>query len=61
MINKINFKSLLFLILIIGGDFIYAQSTYVGADLDSTAILIGDQINLNLKASFPANNKVFWA
>jgi len=60
MINKLNFKSLLFIILIIGGDFIYAQSTYVSADLDSTAILIGDQINLNLKASFPANNKVFW-
>ncbi len=57
---KLNFKSLLFLILIIGGDFIYAQTTYVGADLDSTAILIGDQINLNLKASFPANNKIYW-
>ncbi|MBI9037476.1 MAG: hypothetical protein JEY97_05015 [Bacteroidales bacterium] len=55
-----NLKNLLFLLLIIGGKLIYAQSTYVSADLDSTAILIGDQINLNLKASFPANNKVYW-
>jgi len=63
MINKINIlnlKNLLFLLLIIGGKLIYAQSTYVSADLDSTKILIGDQINLNLKASFPANNKIYW-
>ncbi len=59
--NKIsNLKTILFLILIVVGNLSFAQSTYVSADLDSTAILIGDQINLNLKASFPADNKILW-
>ena len=59
--NMIPFKSLIFIMLMmLPGIKVAAQNVEAYSKLDSSAIMIGDQINLEIGISIPENFKVIW-
>ncbi|MBN2637773.1 MAG: hypothetical protein JXR65_01650 [Bacteroidales bacterium] len=61
MIKKKYFPALLSIILLLAGTGLYAQQVpKVTATLDTNAIMIGDQIGLNIKVSVPKGYQVYW-
>ncbi len=61
-IFKTNYKIKLFLIILFLGfiNLSYSQDIKATAELDTNSILIGDQVNLNIKLKCPVSTKIIW-
>ena len=58
MIRKLTYCLLVLLVSV--GSHGFAQSIKASATLDTNAMLIGDQVNLNISLSYPVNTMVSW-